>query len=85
MPTIDTTAPDWAQRFADDVDTELTSLRMQIRNAPARLPPFAVNELPRAADYPRCLVYVSDDAGGPVPAFSDGINWRRVTDRAAVS
>lgn len=31
------------------------------------------------------LIYVSDAIGGPVPAFSDGINWRRVTDKAIVS
>lgn len=29
--------------------------------------------------------YVSDETGGGVPAFSDGTNWRRVTDRAIVS
>ena len=31
------------------------------------------------------VVYVSDETGGPVLAFSDGTNWRRVTDRAVVS
>lgn len=31
------------------------------------------------------LVHVSDEAGGAVLAFSDGTNWRRVTDRAVVS
>jgi len=31
------------------------------------------------------LVYVSDESGGAVLAFSDGTNWRRVTDRAIVS
>lgn len=31
------------------------------------------------------LIYVSDDIGGAVPAFSDGTDWRRVTDRAIVS
>lgn len=31
------------------------------------------------------IVFVSDEAGGPVLAFSDGTNWRRVTDRAIVS
>ena len=30
-------------------------------------------------------IYVSNESGGPVLAFSDGINWRRVTDRAVVS
>ena len=31
------------------------------------------------------LIYVSDETGGAVLAFSDGTNWRRVTDRAVVS
>lgn len=31
------------------------------------------------------LYYVSDEAGGAVIAFSDGTDWRRVTDRAVVS
>jgi hypothetical protein len=30
-------------------------------------------------------IFVSDEAGGAVIAFSDGTNWRRVTDRAVVS
>ncbi|MFC3119934.1 hypothetical protein ACFOHS_22780 [Jhaorihella thermophila] len=47
------------------------------------------------APLPRCrrpriwgagtLIYVSDESGGPVIAFSDGTNWRRMTDRAVVS
>lgn len=31
------------------------------------------------------LLYISDESGGPVLAFSDGSNWRRVTDRAVAS
>jgi hypothetical protein len=31
------------------------------------------------------FVYCSDESGGAVPAFSDGTNWRRVTDRAIVT
>jgi hypothetical protein len=31
------------------------------------------------------ILYVSDEAGGAVLAFSDGASWRRVTDRAVVS
>lgn len=31
------------------------------------------------------MIYVSNEAGGAVPAFSDGTNWRRVTDRVIVS
>jgi hypothetical protein len=31
------------------------------------------------------IIYVSDEAGGAVLAYSDGTNWRRVTDRTVVS
>jgi hypothetical protein len=31
------------------------------------------------------IIYVRNEAGGAVPAFNDGTNWRRVTDRAIVS
>lgn len=31
------------------------------------------------------IIYVSNESGGAVPAFNDGTNWRRVTDRAIVS
>lgn len=31
------------------------------------------------------IIYVSDEAGGAVIAFSDGTNWRRVTDRNIIS
>lgn len=31
------------------------------------------------------MIYVSDESGGAVMAFSDGTDWRRVTDRAVIS
>jgi hypothetical protein len=31
------------------------------------------------------MIYVSNESGGAVTAFSDGTNWRRTTDRAIVS
>ena len=44
---------------------------------------FAVVAL--AIDGAGALIYVWDDAGGAVLAFSDGTDWRRVTDRAVIS
>lgn len=52
---------------------------------PVRLPTHTVGALPDAATYPEGMIYVSNESGGAVPAFSDGTNWRRVTDRAIVS
>jgi hypothetical protein len=54
---------------------------------PLQLPTYTVAGLAGAPAslLPRCLVYVSDETGGAVMAFSDGTNWRRVTDYAIVS
>lgn len=48
------------------------------------LPSYVVAALPSAVR-PGRLIYVTNEAGGAVPAFSDGTNWRRVTDRNVVS
>ena len=48
------------------------------------LPSYTVAGLPSPGTVAQ-FVYVTNDAGGSVPAFSDGTNWRRVTDRAVVS
>ena len=47
--------------------------------------PYTVATLPSASECAQGLIYVSDESGGAVPAFSDGTNWRRMTDRAIVS
>ncbi len=53
---------------------------------PARLPGYTVATVPSAAGAGAgAMIYVSDETGGAVPAFSDGTDWRRVTDRAPVS
>lgn len=52
---------------------------------PLQLASYAVASLPDAAAWPQCTVYVSNDAGGAVTAYSDGTNWRRSTDRAVVT
>lgn len=52
--------------------------------APHELRSFTVATVPSAAFDGR-LIYVTDEAGGEVPAFSDGTNWRRFTDRAIIS
>jgi len=31
------------------------------------------------------MIYVTNETGGAVPAFSDGNDWRRITDRTIVS
>lgn len=52
--------------------------------APLGLASHTVAGLPSASPAGR-MIYVSDETGGATPAFSDGTNWRRVSDRAIVS
>lgn len=52
---------------------------------PVRVGSYAKASLPAAAAGAGQMIYVSDDVGGAVIAFSDGANWRRVTDRAVVA
>lgn len=50
------------------------------------LPSFTVAELGGISTNPAGqMVFCSNESGGSVPAFSDGTNWRRVTDRQIVS
>lgn len=52
---------------------------------PVRVAGYTVAALPPANAGAGQIIYVSNEAGGAVLAFSDGTNWRRVTDRAIVS
>jgi hypothetical protein len=52
---------------------------------PTQLPSYAKTSLPTASTNTGCMIFVTNESGGAVPAFSDGTNWRRVTDRAIVS
>ena len=48
------------------------------------LPSYTISTLPTVQSGGQML-YVSNESGGAVVAFSDGTNWRRVTDRVIVS
>lgn len=52
--------------------------------APLGFASYTVATLPAVGTAGR-MIYVSDEVGGAVPAFTDGTNWRRVTDRAIVA
>ena len=55
-------------------------------DGPVKVKSYAKAGLPPASAVGAgAIVYVSDEVGGAVIAFSDGASWRRVTDRAAVS
>jgi len=67
------------QLYLDDIERKL--------NIPI-LPVFTVSQLQTdilASSRLDGIVMVSDETGGKQPAFSDGANWRRFTDRAIIS
>ena len=51
---------------------------------PVQLPSYTVAGVPSANPAGQ-MAYISNESGGAVPAFSDGANWRRVTDRAIIT
>lgn len=51
-----------------------------------KAPSYLVADVPSAMRAGEgAMIYVSDETGGAVLAFSDGSDWRRVTDRQVVS
>lgn len=50
----------------------------------APLPSYTVATVPVSA-VAGTQIFVTDEVGGSIPAFWDGTNWRRVTDRAIIS
>lgn len=62
----------------------------RLRPGPFKIRAYNVAELPDANkwgdnDTFSSIVYVIDEVGGPVLAYSDGTDWRRVGDGAVVS
>jgi hypothetical protein len=88
MIVVPAEAPDWLLSFAQQIETEI-----EIQNRENKIPVFTVATLPSATlsysgettlGYSK-WIFVTDETGGAVPAFTDGTNWRRCTDRAVVS
>lgn len=61
--------------------TNLYFTEARVQSTP--LPDYTVASLPTPEA--GLMIYVTDETGGAVPAFGDGTNFRRVTDRAIVS
>jgi hypothetical protein len=71
------------RQFGIGAATPTTQLHV---NGPVRVGAYAKAGLPNAAATGvGAIVLVTDEAGGPVLAFSDATSWRRVTDRAILS
>ena len=71
--------------YATRLNAAIVADGSEVMTAPLVLATYTVATVPTASSYTQGLIYVSDETGGAVPAFSDGTNWRRVTDRAIIS
>lgn len=56
-----------------------------INDAPMKLVNKTVTELGTLVSSVGAMVFCTDESGGAIPAFYDGTNWRRVSDRSIVS
>jgi len=70
------------QRFFDELEQILND---EVLVTALKLQSYTVTTVPAASAYTAHMIYVSDETGGAVPAFSDGVDWRRCTDRAVIS
>lgn len=70
------------QTFFDEIEERLNT---NLLGDVVQLPVYTVLTLPDASLHQGGQVFVSNETGGAVTAFSDGLDWRRTTDRAVVS
>ena len=56
-----------------------------INDAPMKLVSKTVTQLSTLVSSVGAMVFCTNESGGAIPAFYDGTNWRRVSDRAIVS
>ncbi len=73
-----------AQNLQLFFDNLVQRLNDNLLGLQVQLPIYTVTSLP-VATTAAGMIYVSNETGGAQPAFSDGTNWRRFTDRAVVS
>ena len=66
-------------------DIVLTPAGSVVINGPVTLASHTVSELSSIVPAAGSMAYCTNETGGAVPAFYDGTNWRRMTDRAIVS
>ena len=78
-------APDHRRRIAMRANVGLPTDGTKAMTQPLILAAYTVAALPAANEWLYGLIYVTNETGGAIPAFSDGTNWRRFSDRAIVS
>jgi len=73
-------------RKVDNEDVQTWSTEIERSIAGPSAPSYTVATVPGAATSGAgSIIFVSDESGGAVLAFSDGTDWRRTTDRAVIS
>lgn len=72
------------QRFQLFLDAIQEKLNSNLLGDRVVLTSYTVATLPNASTAVG-WIFVTDETGGAVPAFSDLTNWRRSTDRAIIS
>jgi hypothetical protein len=73
--------------------TWFSELRSRTGEGPLLVQGYSVASLPAAEDWGSIdpddpfssMIFIYDEAGGPVMAYSNGTNWLRVTDGGIVS
>lgn len=81
-------APPWMRDFAQSVENYV---QQRLKNCEMAAHP--VSDLPDASEYFSDAerlgyskwIFITDETGGAVPAFTDGTDWRRATDRNVAS
>lgn len=83
---IEILAGDIGSNFGDVLLTPGASGGNVVANAPLKLKSFTVGTVPNPGIVGAGgTVFITNETGGPVIAFSDGGTWRRSTDRAMIS
>lgn len=75
------------QLFLDDIEIHLNHPLLPeftVQDLTVTVPPAIKPKVPASARK-YGMVIVTNEVDGEVPAWSDGTNWRRVTDRAIIS
>jgi hypothetical protein len=70
------------QLFLDEL---LLQINGSLLGPALNLTSYVVSGVPPATSWTGSMIYVSNESGGAVTAFSDGTNWRRTTDRAVIT
>lgn len=65
-------------------DTKINNANLYMTNGIFILESYSKSALPTTS-LTGGMIFVTDDVGGSIVAFSDGTNWRRMTDRAIIS